>query len=116
MSIRAMHWAWSIKLPPTAKLVLLSLADIADDSGACWPSHPTLAAKCTLTSRTVRRVLIQLRAQELVFVEPRFKSNGSRTSNRYRLPVDTPRTNCPGPLRYMAGGRSPVTRGPGHRR
>jgi len=90
MSIRAMHWAWSIKLPPTAKLVLLSLADIADDSGACWPSHPTLAAKCTLTSRTVRRVLIQLRAQELVFVEPRFKSNGSRTSNRYRLPVDTP--------------------------
>ena len=111
-----MNWAWSIKLPPTAKLVLLSLADIADDSGACWPSHPTLAAKCTLTSRTVRRVLIQLRAQELVFVEPRFKSNGSRTSNRYRLPVDTPQDKLSGAPAAHHGGEVPVTRGPGHRR
>jgi hypothetical protein len=96
MSIRVMTWAWSTALPPTSKLVLMALADIADDLGVCWPSHPTLAAKCSLTDRTLRRVLCSLQAQKLVFIQPRFKTDGSRTSNRYRLAVDTPRTNCPG--------------------
>ena len=85
-----MTWAWSKALPPTSKLVLMALADIADDLGVCWPSHPTLAAKCSLTDRTLRRVLSLLQAQKLVFIEPRFNTNGSRTSNRYRLAVDTP--------------------------
>ena len=122
MSIRAMSWAWLIKLSPTAKLVLLSLADSADDSGICWPSHPTLACKCTLTDRTVRRVLIQLRAKELVFVEPRFRSNGSRTSNRYRLPVDTPPdklsgapvVHAKGKVTQDRGTRTPAAGSPGH--
>ena len=85
-----MTWAWSKALPPTSKLVLMALADIADDLGVCWPSHPTLAVKCSLADRTLRRVLSLLRAQKLVFIEPRFNTNGSRTSNRYRLAVDTP--------------------------
>lgn len=51
MSIRAMTWAWSITLPPTPKLVLMALADIADDTGLCWPSHSALAAKCSPTAR-----------------------------------------------------------------
>jgi hypothetical protein len=52
MSIRAMNWAWDVLLPPTAKLVLLALADIADDAGSCWPSQNVIAAKCSVTSRT----------------------------------------------------------------
>jgi Helix-turn-helix domain len=96
MSIRTMTWAWAVALPPTSKLVLMALADIADDRGVCWPSHPTLAAKCSLTDRTVRRILVLLQEHKLVVVERRFKATGSQTSNRYRLAVDTPRTNCPG--------------------
>ena len=101
-----MTWAWSISLPPTSKLVLMALADIADDRGICWPSHPTLAAKCTLTDRTVRRVLGVLQAQDLVFIESRFNSSGSRASNRYRLAVDTPPDNLSGgpDTRGMGGG------------
>ncbi len=108
MSIRAMTWAWSISLPPTSKLVLMALADIADDLGVCWPSHPTLALKCSLTDRTVRRVLSALQAHKLVFIEPRFKPTGSRTSNRYRLAVDIP------PDKLSGGSRTPVVVGGGH--
>ena len=46
MSIVAMNWAWGRQLKPTAQLVLMSLADAADDDqGVCWPSIPTLARK-----------------------------------------------------------------------
>jgi len=101
-----MTWAWSIALPPTPKLVLMALADIADDLGICWPSHPTLAAKCSMTDRNVRRILSLLQARKLVFIEPRFKTTGSRTTNRYRLAVDTPQDNLSGgPRTPMAGGR-----------
>lgn len=93
-----MTWAWSIDLPPTSKLVLMALADIADDRGVCWPSHSTLAAKCSLTDRTVRRLLTILEAQALILIESRIKTNGARTSNRYRLTVDTP------PVKLSGGG------------
>ena len=100
-----MTWAWSTALPPTPKLVLMALADIADDLGVCWPSHPTLAAKCSLTDRTLRRVLCLLQAQKLVFIQPRFKTDGSRTSNRYQLAVDTPPDKLSGgPWTPVAGG------------
>jgi hypothetical protein len=106
MSIRVMTWAWSKALSPTSKLVLMALADIADDLGVCWPSHPTLAAKCSLSDRTLRRILSLLQAQKLIFIEPRFNTNGSRTSNRYRLPVDTPLDNLSGDMvmRGQGGG------------
>jgi hypothetical protein len=108
MSIRTMTWAWSVALPPTSKLVLMALADIADDRGVCWPSHPTLAAKCSLTDRTVRRILVLLQAHQLVVVEPRFKPTGSQTSNRYWLAVDTP------PDKLSRGTRTAVLEGDGH--
>ena len=38
MSIAAMNWAWAIKMPPNAKLYLLTLADRADGAGHCFPS------------------------------------------------------------------------------
>jgi hypothetical protein len=106
MSIRVMTWAWSKALSPTSKLVLMALADIADDLGVCWPSHPTLAAKCSLSDRTLRRILSLLQAQKLIFIEPRFNTNGSRTSNRYRLAVDTPLDNLSGDMvmRGQGGG------------
>jgi len=97
-----MTWAWSVALPPTSKLVLMALADIADDQGVCWPSQPTLAAKCSLTDRTVRRVLALLQANKLVLIEPRFKTTGSRTSNRYRLVIDTPPEALPPHQRQLA--------------
>ena len=68
-----MTWAWAISLPPTLKLVLTALADSADDQGVCRPSHKTLARKCTLPDRTLRRVLTHLQSQQFLEVAPRVR-------------------------------------------
>jgi hypothetical protein len=39
------------------KLVLLALADCANDEGRCWPSASTLARKTGEGERTVRRAV-----------------------------------------------------------
>jgi hypothetical protein len=108
-----MTWAWATPLPPTPKLVLMALADIADDQGICWPSHRTLALKCSLADRTVRRMLILLQAQQLLLVESRVRKDGSRASNCYRLAIDAhPPDNLSGEVDTRVQGRgSQVTRG-----
>lgn len=83
-----MAWAWSTTLPPTPKLVLTALADIADDQGVCWPSVKAMARKCSLSARSVQRILQSLQLQHLLSIEPRLRKDGSRTSNRYRLAID----------------------------
>jgi hypothetical protein len=78
-----MTLAWSTSLAPSHKLVLMALADIANDDGVCWPSVRLLAKKCCLCEREVRRVIDQLKLGGLLRVEERFRADGSQTSNRY---------------------------------
>ena len=59
-----MTWAWQGPLPPGLKIVLLALADIADDEGVCWPGHRLLATKCSVTIRTVQRTIASLKDKE----------------------------------------------------
>ena len=80
-----MNWAWRQVLTPTLKLVLMALADAADDQGVCWPSVSTLAKKCTVSKRTVQRSLRVLIDDGLLIAEARRRHDGSSTSNRYRL-------------------------------
>ena len=47
MSVRLMTEVWAVSLPDSEKLVLLALADCANDEGLCWPSMATLARKCS---------------------------------------------------------------------
>ena len=95
MSIRAIRWAWRARAA-TAKLVLLALADTADESGYCFPSHAHLAHKCELSESTVRRMLNVLASRKLLRIEPRFNQNGSCTSNGYRLTIDDHPVNLEG--------------------
>jgi Helix-turn-helix domain len=88
MSIAAMNWAWRQQLTPTAKLVLMSLADAADDHGVCWPSVPTVARKCCVSSLTVRRIMQRLIARELLNAEARYRPDGSCSSNRHHLQLE----------------------------
>lgn len=83
-----MNWAWRQALAPTVKLVLMSLADAADDHGVCWPSLPTVARKCNISPRTVRRLIRELVAGGLLRCEPRFRHDGSSSSNRYTLALE----------------------------
>lgn len=80
MSISRINLAWSAKgLKANEKLVLMALADIADDDGFCWPSMAHIGLKCDCSERTVRRVVRKLEAGGLVATD---QSKG-RSSNRY---------------------------------
>lgn len=83
-----MNWAWGQKLPPTPKLILMALADAANDNDECWPGIPFIAQKCCVSERTVQRVLQNFQEAQLMTIQAQFDSkNGRRTSNRYRLNV-----------------------------
>lgn len=61
MSIRIMTRAWDAPVSGHAeKLVLLKLADNANDEGHAWPSQATIASQCALSERTVRDCLTRL--------------------------------------------------------
>ena len=80
-----MNWAWHQDIKPVPKLILMALADAADDQGVCWPSVATIAIKVGVSTRTVRRVMQTLIRRELLSAEQRYRSDGSCSSNRYRL-------------------------------
>ncbi len=105
-----MNWAWGLTLSPRAKLVLMSLADAADDQGVCWPSIPTVARKCCLSKRTIQRTLQDLVNGGWLQVEPRFRKDGSRTSNSYRLALEGGDRLARAPDKGDTGPVTPVTR------
>lgn len=57
MAHRATSWAWELKLPGTRKLVLLALADMADEFNSCYPGQERLAEMTSVAVITVRRAL-----------------------------------------------------------
>lgn len=61
MSVKLMAIVWELDLPPGEKLVLLALADQANDHGTqCWPAVATIAKRSGQGVRTVRRALENL--------------------------------------------------------
>ena len=67
MSIRIMAAAWQTETAThTEKLVLLALADNANDSGECWPSISTIAKKCSLSRQGVLNQINRLESSKLV--------------------------------------------------
>jgi len=88
MSWRATSWAAEQRTgSPISKLVLLKLADNANDEGICWPALETIADHTELSRRTVQDHLNRLEGMGLITVEIRRADSGATLSNRYRLSV-----------------------------
>lgn len=78
---------WAVKakgLSTGSKLVLVCLADLADEHGRSYPGHEYLADLCGCTRRSVITYLERLAAGGWITIEHRQKS-GLRTSNIYTL-------------------------------
>ena len=61
MSIKIMSQCWMVSgISPPQKLVLLALADHADDAGLCWPSAATISERTGLSESTTRRAIAEL--------------------------------------------------------
>ncbi|MBS1067170.1 helix-turn-helix domain-containing protein [Gluconobacter cerinus] len=55
MSIAATHWAFTLPIPATHKMVLLAYANHADDRGETWPGMDRLMRHTSLSERAIRR-------------------------------------------------------------
>lgn len=84
MSVQAMTWAWSLEISAGEKLVLLALADRANDDGECWPGVASLAKKCSMGDRTVQMHIKALAEKGLIRSESRRDGQRNKT-NLYRI-------------------------------
>jgi len=93
MSIKLMTLVWESEIgPATKRLVLLALADSANDEGVCWPSIPTIARKAGASRRRTEEVLAELAAAGIVAKQQRFNDSNVYTLHLDRL--ETPREIC----------------------
>ena len=94
MSVRIMSKVWDSQLGShTEKLVLLALADNANDEGLCWPSRKTIARKCDLSETAVRNQIKEFESAGLISIT---ETGGGHLSNRYQFDLQK--------LDEMAGG------------
>ena len=68
-----------------ARAVYIYLKDHADKQGRCWPGIRTIAAELDMSRSTVKRALDDLCKEGLISKEPRWRENGSYTSNLYKI-------------------------------
>lgn len=113
MSLKAMVAAWQAPVKANLKLVLLALADHANDDGECWPGLKGIARKCGVTERAVIKYINELTKNGLVFKRAQFDKSGRQRTNIYslnmtNLGVNTvhPRVNAvQGEGEHCSGGR-----------
>lgn len=90
MSYSAMAWARGIKTgSPTAKSVLLAIANYADEEGICWPSQDQLADDTELSRHSIMRAIDHLEELGLLSRERRHRKDGSRSSDLIMLDLSS---------------------------
>ena len=83
MSVRTMARVWAeSKHAGSELLMLLAIADFADDEGNAYPAVTTLAAKCRMKTRNANYILSGLQASGELEVHV---NKGPRGTNRYRI-------------------------------
>ena len=66
------------------KLILIAMADIANEKSQCWPSHNYLAAVAECSRSSVIRHVAELERKGFIVTENR-SEKGIKTSNMYTL-------------------------------
>ena len=87
MSMELMVKAMKAKVGnPLRKLVLIKLADNANDNGECWPSHQHIADQCEIGHSTVRKHIAALVDMGFVTIKNRKGPKGNLT-NIYTISI-----------------------------
>ncbi|EJK7921474.1 helix-turn-helix domain-containing protein [Escherichia coli] len=88
MSMNLMAKAMNIKVGnPLRKLVLIKLADNANDNGECWPSYQHVAEQCEVSRSTVKSHIRAL--EEMGLLKREFRRKGElNQSNVFYLTLD----------------------------
>ena len=83
MSFVAIRWAFKQTASHRDKLVLLALANRANEQGHCWPSMKTIGIDCGMSRHTVLRSVDRLRKLGLISTEERKNKDGKSSHNYY---------------------------------
>ena len=90
---------------PARKLVLLKLADNANDKGECWPSYQNIADHCEMSRRSIITHITNLKKLGFISIENRKTLNGY-TSNMYRLTISSKNISLGGENISPGGGEN----------
>jgi hypothetical protein len=83
MSVRTMAKVWERSRHAGSELLmLLAIADFADDDGKAYPAVTTLADKCRMTSRNANLILASLRRSGELVVR---QNEGPKGTNLYQI-------------------------------
>ena len=86
MSWKALDWSVAVEVEtPLERLVLMLLANRADESFSCYPSQRTLVTETGAARSTVVKVLGKLEDDGLLIRVARHHDSGARRSNLYLL-------------------------------
>lgn len=104
MSMMLMVKAMQTKVGnPLRKLVLIKLADNANDAGECWPSYQHVADQCEISRSTAKNHVRELEKAGLLRREYR-KSGELNQSNVFHLTLDGGAGAALGGAGYAPGG------------
>lgn len=107
MSIKAMSWAWEQTTTSSgAKLVLLALADHANDDGECWPGMKRIAEKCGMSARQVSSHVTGLEEAGLISTSRRCRNDHKYSTYLYQLNLASSGSGLP------VGQRKSASSGP----
>ncbi len=88
MSVRTMSRVWEHSQHAGSDLLMmLAIADFADDAGNAYPAVSTLAEKCRMTSRNANLILAHLRKTGELIIR---QNEGPKGTNRYQIILPTP--------------------------
>ena len=107
MSTHILSACWALSgMSSTQKLVLISLADQANDDGVCWPSIPRMVKRTCLSERAVRSAIRELEMLGILETTSR-----SGTSSVYKIDAKkyADLSSTPAPRAAHPGTTCPLT-------
>lgn len=86
MSLSAMKWVFDhSQTRGSARVLMLVIADMANDDGECWPGKAKLAKKVNVLPRQITKLIQECERLKELAVIPHTNPDGAQTSNRYLL-------------------------------
>lgn len=112
MSMLLMVQAMKAKVGnPLRKLVLVKLADQANDDGECWPSYQSIADACEMSRRTVITHIDWLEENGFLQCKHRKSNDGLSRSNVFVLTIAGGENPAPQGANLSPGGANAAPRG-----